>query len=203
MKGKTFSAVWSCNKTAVNVYSSRCENLLCEVLVRYKCLHNTYSQLFLKACYPFKLKGICKNVRHQVVHHEVSYCPTDPFFSSLSLSQLVIFRFIGSTSFSHCVQTLKHNLIAQHKLSSQNVYMCGGDGALCEGSSSNAIAAVVISKMARRMEVSSVIRFNLRFTMKLTQTLSTVHIEVDLKHQCGIRERTITHVPKILNAIKF
>lgn len=49
---------------------------------------------------------------------------------------------------------------------------------------------VVDVSMARRMEVSLVIRFNLRFTMKLTQTLSTVHTKVDLKHSLTCIQHT-------------
>lgn len=63
----------------------------CEVLVRSKCLHNTYSGYFW-VCYPFNLKGICGKFWHQVVHQEVfPIAFSDPLFyifESFSLVQV-------------------------------------------------------------------------------------------------------------------
>lgn len=101
MKGKTFSVVRSCNKTSLDVYSSRCENLFCEVLVRYKCLHNTYSRLFLKHVIHSSWRAFVKmfGVKSFITRFPIAQLIL--FF----FSQLVIFRFIRSTFESMCSDT--------------------------------------------------------------------------------------------------
>lgn len=171
MKGKIFSVNRSCNKIIQNmyhVYPSEWKNLLCEVVVRTN-VYIIHIFGYFWACYPFKLKGICENVC--AVNSFITRFPIASLILFFSSSfHLVIFRFIGS-AFIRYVDTETQSHVAQH--SSQN--MCGWKwwSALYVATPSN---TAVVPTMAKRMDVSLVIRFNLHFTMKLTQTLSTVHI---------------------------
>lgn len=81
-----------------------------------------------------------------------------------SFFYLVIFRVIGSTLRDLTVNT-KHTIT----LHSNSLNTCACDEALYMARRND-----VFTKIATRMEISLVIRFNLRFTMKLTQTRSTV-----------------------------
>lgn len=153
------------------------------MLASNKCLHNTYIRLFLCMFHPFKLKGICENALASSRSSRAFLLPHWSFF------HLVIFRFIRHRpvrSFVRC-STISNPIGIYTYLK-----MCEGD-ARCFCSHRKCLS---FQQPARWIKVSLVIRFNLRFAMKLTQTLSTVQ-QSWFKALC--RKETISRARRIQN----